>query len=603
MRMPSKAQFEAINHVNGPAILIAGPGSGKTFTIVQRLKYLIDKKNIPPNQILVVTFSKAAAKEMHDRFISDTNEYAVNFGTFHSLAYNILKSSFKLRENDLINDNDKYIMLKQIIINHGYKDFVNREQIQVILDTISKYKNSKSYNNYSLTSFSEEISTEELNIIIKEFDEFKKESNKFDFDDMILSCLTNLKKNADILNIYQNKYKYILVDEFQDINIPQYELIKLLSKPLNNIFVVGDDDQSIYMFRGAYSQIMKQFLNDYPDAKSIYLTENYRSGEEIVYLASKIISKNMDRFNKNFMAINKGGNIFFNELSSRKDEEKYIIDIINGFTLEERKNTAIIVRTNMEASLYKNILKKNNLYDSDTIDNNIYKSFIFDDIVYFLKYIYEDNKRAYFIQFMNKPNKYIQRMSLINENVNENDIYHFYKNNIDMINIIKNFFNKLKLAQNMNCKNAILLFLNSIGYKGYIKDKSKNDIDYENNITIVNRIIALFEDYNKTINLDNFINSFKSYEVKKKDDFECDIKIITMHASKGLEFETVILPDINEGIIPSKNLSDEEINEERRLLYVAVTRAKKNLYIISNTERNRRLSRFLEGISFDNYIV
>ena len=240
MREPSRVQREAICHRDGPALLIAGPGSGKTFTLVNRIRNLIEREKIPPEEILVVTFSKAAAKEMQDRFLKESKEYGVHFGTFHSLAYYILKTSFGVNNSSLLSDAEKRNMLSQVLKNNGYSELCNIDFLSGLIGQISKCKNSSEYEQLNIESTNENISKEELNGIIHQFLLFTEEMGKMDFDDMILKSLNKLEKNEDILAEYRNKFKYILVDEFQDINMPQYKLIKLLSCPNNNLFVVGD---------------------------------------------------------------------------------------------------------------------------------------------------------------------------------------------------------------------------------------------------------------------------------------------------------------------------------------------------------------------------
>lgn len=595
--MPSNTQLTAIRHINGPAMVIAGPGSGKTFTIVQRLKYLIYEAKIKPENILVVTFSKAAAKEMADRFYEEVNVIGIHFGTFHSVAYNILKKSFNFNSDSLITNLEKIKLLTQLLKNYGLNDICNEENIINILNGISKHKNSYEYKNLINKSFIEEISDELFIKIISDYEEFKHQMNKLDFDDMIINCINSLNRNTEILKELNNEYQYILVDEFQDINYPQFELIKMLSKPLNNLFVVGDDDQSIYKFRGSDSHIMNQFIYEYPDIKKIFLTENYRCGKNIVEFANKIIVKNDDRFRKEFVPKVEGGNIIFNSFLSRKAEEDYVLKILNSMNETKRQNTALILRTNLEVNLYRQLLINNKLINKQNKqDKNIKESFIMKDIYNFLLFIYDGFKRENFLVFMNKPNKYIQRSALLNEAVIKEDLIRYYKSNKDMLYEIEKFFDKLKLASSMNPKLAISLFVNSIGYGKYIKDISKSKQDYELNLKILNEVTDIFSNYRLKDNIKEFYDSISAVEDVKKIDNNDEINIITMHSAKGLEFETVILPDINEGVIPPKNCTLSQISEERRLLYVAVTRAKKDLYILSNAERNRKISRFVHGI-------
>lgn len=600
MSVPSKAQSEAISHVNGPAILIAGPGSGKTFTVVQRISYLIQSKGIPPDHILVVTFSKAAAKEMQSRFQNETNVYDCHFGTFHSLAYYILRTSFGFSNSSLITENEKQNMMSQIFKNHGFSSFCNLEFLSDILDQLSRNKNSDSYENLNLTSHFEDISKEELILMTKEYQQFLLQMGRIDFDDMILNCLEKLRKNRDVLTEYQKRFEYILVDEFQDINKPQYDLIRLLSLPSNNLFVVGDDDQAIYRFRGSTPGIMKQFTNDFPNTKIIFLTDNYRSGKNIIEKASKVISKNKTRYEKNFNPVKDGGMVLYQNYDSRDMEEKEIVKLIKGFSLEEQKNTAIIVRTNREVALFSQVLKRSNINIRESVNRkkSIFQTFVMEDIISFLQFVFEGRLREKFLNIMNKPNRYFQRIAIRNQIVQKKDLMEYYEKNNDMKIVIEDYFKKVELAAKMPPHLAVSIFRKAIGYDNYLKEISSGNEDFEENIKIVTEIEYLFKKYDGSITVKEFIDLCdKEKDSKQSNRIEIEgVNIITMHTAKGLEYDNVFIPDVNEGIIPSSRVSADYIEEERRLLYVAMTRARNRLYISSTNERNREISRFIKGI-------
>lgn len=600
MKEPSKAQSEAIYHVDGPAILVAGPGSGKTFTIVQRISYLIQKKGIPPDNILVVTFSKAAAKEMQSRFQNETNIYDCHFGTFHSIAYYILRTSFSFSNSSLITDNEKLKIISQVFKNHGFSNICNLEFLNDILDQLSKCKNSDSYQNLNLSFNSEEFSKEELIKITEEYQQFILQMGKLDFDDMILNCLSKLRKNREALTEYQNKFLYVLVDEFQDINKPQYDLIRLLSAPQNNLFVVGDDDQAIYRFRGSTPGVMKQFISDYPKAKTIFLTDNYRSGKNIVNFADNIISRSKSRYDKKFNPIKEGGIVSYKLFESRYCEEREIITILKGFKQNEQLNTAIIVRTNREVTLFSQALKKEGLNVRENVikKKSIFQSFVMEDIKTFLQFIYEGRKRDKFLNIMNKPNRYFQRIAIVNETVNKEELIQFYMKNNEMMNTVEDYFKKIELSAKMPSYLAISIFRKSIGYDRYLNEISQNKEDFENLKLVADEIENVFKSYDKNISINEFIDEMNNRnvtDISKKTTVE-GIHIITMHTAKGLEYDNVIVPDVNEGIIPSSRVSSEYIEEERRLLYVAVTRARNRLFIFSTNERNREISRFIKGL-------
>lgn len=596
----NNSQLEAIKHIRGPAQIIAGPGSGKTFTIIQRILYLINNCSVDPHQILVVTFSNKAAKEMYDRFNKATCKYGVHFGTFHSLGYQILKESFNFKSNKLLTDFDKRKILSIILKNNGFYELDSFDSIDDILSIFSKCKNNMNQdmqlvyngNSYDLSSIFAEYLT--LNV----------EQMNIDFDDMILMTLDKLRQNKNILSKYMNTFKYIMIDEFQDINLPQYELIKLFLNEDNNIFVVGDDDQSIYGFRGSDSSIMNQFLDDFINVKQIYMTDNFRSGKEIVSFASKVIQENKYRFLKSFYPVREGGLVDIISVDSRKNEEAKILNILKSFSEEELNDTAIIVRTNIEAKLFEGILINKNikLRAKSKKKYNVVNSQIFDDYLSFLKFIYEGRKREDFIKIMNKPNRYIRRDALLTNTVSYEDLLTYYKNNCTLSNEIRKIFKLYDLASNMSTSLAISIFRKSLGYDKYLESEFNN---YDELIKLSDYIEELFSEYRKGMNLNEFVKKLSkdtfSSNVSKEDYRNTQsiedyggVHILTMHASKGLEFRNVILPDINEGVIPPKRIDSNLIEEERRLLYVAITRAKEKLYIISNTERNRRISRFID---------
>lgn len=617
MKQPSQSQREAINHKDGPALLIAGPGSGKTFTIVQRIINLIEKENIPPNQILVLTFSKAAASQMHDRFKVESGNLDVHFGTFHSLAYFILKKSFSFKENNLIFDFEKRRMLSQILKNHGLDELCSTENLQFSIDSISKQKNSSNYNQISISLGTDDISNNILQSVLDEYFEFLKEKGKLDFDDMILRCIELLKNNNQILIQYQNQFKYILVDEFQDINIPQYDLVKLISYPDNNLMCVGDDDQAIYGFRGSTPGIMNIFDKDYPGNKHIYLTENYRSGENIVKLAENIISDNKIRFSKSYIPVNPSGKIYSVICETHISQNEYILSFLNGLSKEELADTAILVRTNRDVSVYSKLLSQNRIRINQSQPKNISikDSFIFDDIRAYLKFIYEGQRRSDFLLIMNKPERYIQRAAVFNENVSLETLKQYYAQNKDMLQSLDSFFRLIHLAGKMDTFYALNIIRKNLGYEKYIRAVSKSEEEYEQNMNILIKVTDLFKNYSKTVSVEEYINSTKldkssdsssnsnsNTNPDEEGSLQYGVKVMTMHTSKGLEFENVIIPDANEGILPEKGVTGNELEESRRLFFVAVTRAKKCLCILATKERNRDISRFIKNkIKFENY--
>ena len=350
-RKSNANQEKAINFKDGSCLVLSGPGSGKTFVLTNRVLTLITRYKVDPSNILVITFTKAAASEMEERFNKLANEFSINliskpnFGTFHSIFFDILREGFDYKHDRTIKKSDANKFLTNII-NDKMKLNLNQEIISSVLKDISIYKLSK--------ESGEEFIPRSLSIskflkVYNEFDKLMFDKKKLGFSDMIGMCQKLLLENKEVLKYYQRKFKYILIDEFQDINKSQYDIIKLICKS-KNIFVVGDDDQSIYAFRGSSPGIMKSFLKDYRSSKVINLDINYRSVDNIVRHSRKLIERNIDRFNKDLVANNKNiGKFTVKGFIDSRDENKYIINCIQqyiklGISLD---NIAILYRTNV----------------------------------------------------------------------------------------------------------------------------------------------------------------------------------------------------------------------------------------------------------------
>ena len=598
MKEPSKIQRQAITHNQGPALVCAGPGSGKTFTVIQRILHLINHCHVRSDKILVITYTKAAAKEMKERFEAESTHTGVHFGTFHSICYNILKQSGKSGGNSLISEVNKRNLLHIILNNLGMSSKSSHEFLDVLLKRISKMKNVPAQCMEECTEFS----YEEVKKIKEEYDNYLKEQNLLDFDDMITNCLKLLTENEIICKKYQQMFKYILVDEFQDINRPQYEVIKLLTAPENNIFAVGDDDQTIYGFRGAYPDIMQQFLMDFPEGIQIMLTENYRSKREIVRLAEKMISQNQMRFIKEFHPINNGGKIILSCFETRKEEEAQMIKELSMSMLEDLCNTAVLVRTNREGIQYRELFKaegisvKGNCIAKD----DIFHSFIMEDIAAFMSYLFCGKKRCDFIRFMNKPNRFFARAALPCEEVRQEHMEQYYIRNQEMCQLVRQFFEQLIIGEKLGAVLAVTFFRKTLGYDNYLQEISKDYRKVQELCRQADKIQKIFTTYKTGMTVGNFLKLMEEkFAVGTPNKTqEKGLNILTRHSAKGLEFYRVYLPDVNEGIIPGKEIKTEkEHEEERRLLYVAITRAKNELYLYYTKERNRKLSRYLEGIT------
>lgn len=625
LKIPGKAQEQAIKHLSGPAQVIAGPGSGKTFTIIQRILYLITHHRIPPEKILVVTYTKAAANEMKERYLdaihskrsSDCHGIIwdnVNFGTFHSVCYNILRRSGGLKAASLIKENDKRKLFSVLAANRGLDCACDYDSITRLQNIISRMKNtgpddSEDFAHENVTKDNNieanmEFSYEDIVSIGFEYDKYLREQGFLDFDDMITRCLTLLTSNRMVCHKYQQIFQYILVDEFQDINFLQYRILKLLAAPENNLLVVGDDDQSIYGFRGASPGMMKRFVEEYQSCKQIFLTDNYRCKEQIVNLAGKMISRNVHRFEKEFHALQKGGVITSLCFDTRKEEEMQLLSNLSSFSADSLESTAIIVRTNLEVTQYSELLRQDGIFvkGEKIKDSDLFHGFIMEDIISFLAYLYEGNKRSDFIKFMNKPNRFISRTALISEKVTENTLKPYYAQNSAMLSQLHLLFGRLKIAAGLSPNLAVSFFRKTLGYDAYLYQKAADYKTGRRWIAQADKIQTFFTQYKqfKTgISVKSFVEQLCMAQAEGRTQIEKvkGVSVLTMHGAKGLEFNRVFLPDVNEGIIPGKECqSPTALEEERRLLYVAITRARDELFIYYTKERARKLSRFLEGL-------
>ncbi|MCM1125032.1 MAG: ATP-dependent helicase [Lachnospiraceae bacterium] len=613
MKTPSNQQKSAIMHLSGPAQVIAGPGSGKTYTIIQRILYLVQKCQIDPGKILVITYTKAAAEEMRNRFrlavsqnrkdfVQSDNDSLisyerVHFGTFHSICFQILRQSGK-NALSLISESKKRELVRHLMINYGQEgqDGCDNlyDAVSEILNKISREKNRK--------TVPKEQDTEKYLKIKNQYEQYLQEQNLLDFDDMIVKCLELLNREPAILKNYQMQFEYILADEFQDINYPQYQILKLLAAPQNHLFVVGDDDQAIYGFRGAAPEIMKQFLADYPEGVSLMLTENYRSGSPIVSLAKEMIRQNKDRFDKQFYPMKEEGTVALKCFESRRREEEHLLLQLKSLTDAELNRTALILRTNIEAQQYQELLCMSGVpvMGRKTEGTRLYDSFVLRDITAFLAFIYNGKKRSDFLGFMNKPNRFLLREAFPEDTVSFANFKHYYARNPEMLKKMEIFWRQLTLAGGLSGKLAVSLFRGALGYDRYLEEKEGTPAQKRQWLSFAEQAEELFQEYAPGTDIQQFLRKREEKDsVSDRTDAVSreGVRICTMHGSKGLEFERVFLPDVNEGVIPGKRCTArEDLEEERRLLYVAITRAEKELEIYYTKERGRTISRYLRGL-------
>lgn len=604
------SQKAAIDHLNGPMQVLAGPGSGKTLVITRRAKKLIEDYDVNPANILVITFTRLAALEMEERFtlLNNGQKLPVVFGTFHSIYFRILKYAYNYNANNILREELKRDYIKEIIEKNNLDFDDEKDFITNIISEISSVKGDMiDLEHYYSINCSKDIFVK----IYNEYENRLSRSNLIDFDDMLILCYELLVARKDILAIWQNKYKYILIDEFQDINRVQYEIIRLIASPLNNLFIVGDDDQSIYRFRGAKPEIMINFKNDYPNTKNILLDVNYRSTNQIINAAKSLIKNNKTRFEKDIRGFNREGDTNDIRLfKTQKDENKYIVEKIKEYLKNntQPKDIAILYRTNTGArNIIANLMADNiPFHVKDTIPN-IYDHWIAKNILTYIKVAIGDNSRSSFLNIMNKPKRYISRESLNNVTISFSALKGVYSDKSWMIDRIEKLEYDLKLLAKMNPFSAINYIRSGIEYDEYLKEYAQyRKLNLEDLYDVLDELQEGSKDF-KTFS--DWFRHIEDYSIELgeklsvKNERHNSVEISTMHSSKGLEYKIVFIPDANEGISPhNKALTNEDLEEERRLFYVAVTRAKEKLHIYSIKEfhnKDLNVSRYVGEIMCD----
>ena len=602
------AQLQAVQHTTGPAMILAGPGSGKTTVIAHRLKYLIEEYGADPSGILVITFTRAAAIEMQYRFtkITDSSYPEVSFGTFHSIFYQIIRNSNICRNSNLtiVNESFKYEMIRDILSHLRSKGIISSdehqdglESISDIISEISRIKNTGKNPDEASKSLA---LSKCFSDIYKLYNSRLKEFSKIDFDDMIIRCYEILNSDRNILDFWRDKYKFILIDEYQDINPMQYRVIKLLSEGRDNVFAVGDDDQSIYGFRGSDPGIMLDFPNSFGDkaVQVINLNINYRCGKIILDNSRLLIAENKERFEKELRSFDGAGSgsVVARRYESRQKQYEQIALFLKKHE-EELGNIAILFRTNSEALALSAVLGTfgipNNL---DTGNKAIYEDEAVKLCLDYLAFAYEGHKRSDFFKIMNHPMRYISRESAPKDVVNERDVTGYYRGNKQRTAAVKELFRHLNMIEHLRPSLSVRYIRRSIGidklYPGStdaLDEFEKETSFYENTVKMLREIREKADSSKDRIK-----------EQRAKAARGNVVKLLTMHASKGLEFDIVWIPDLNEGIIPSRNATScKETEEERRMLYVAMTRAKKALimsYITGSKENPMLPTRFIRPI-------
>lgn len=604
MEQFSNSQIQAIHHGDGPMMVLAGPGSGKTLVITHRVKNLIEEYGISPGNILVITFTRAAAVEMQERFekLTGNQKAPVSFGTFHAVFFKILKYAYNYSSENILREEMKYRIIRDIVdkLQLEYED--ENEFISGILGEISCVKGDMiSIEHYYSQSCSDSV----FKNIYRKYNDKLRNLNKVDFDDMLVMCYELLSGRRDILQAWQNKYRYILIDEFQDINRVQYEVIKLLTGANKNIFIVGDDDQSIYGFRGAKPEIMLNFENDFPGTIPIVLEENYRSVEKIVEASTRLISVNSKRFFKEIHGVReKGDQVDIRNFKSHADEGKYIVDLIRKYVTVgvDLSDIAIICRTNMGPGfMVQKLMEYNIAFKMKDAIPNIYDHWVSKNIISYIRIALGDRSRGEFLQIMNKPKRYISRDSLAGMEIDLEELKNQYKDREWMVERISRLQYDLDMISGLNPYSAISYIYNAVGYKEYLKEYAEyrriNPQELYDVVFEMQELAKPFSTYQEWFDHMKLYAEQLEKQSKNIMNQREGVEIVTMHGSKGLQYKIVIIPDVNEKITPHKKaILDDDIEEERRVFYVAMTRAMDKLHILSVDElygKKVEISRFV----------
>ncbi len=589
-------QKEAVLHKEGPLLILAGAGSGKTRVLTTKIAYLIKEYDVDARNILAITFTNKAAKEMKTRIEELIGKTSIQASTFHSFGVKILKENCEklgYKSNFIILDSDDSLTLVKKIL----KDFnldPKRFSPYMIRNKISSNKNELIMpDDYKKFVYNEEDDV--VYKVYKKYQEILKQNNSLDFDDLLILPIALFKKNPDVLAYYQDRYRYIFIDEYQDTNYAQYLLTKMISAKYHNICVVGDNDQSIYAFRGANYKNILNFKKDYPDCKVVMLEQNYRSTKTILNAANSVIKNNKERKDKNLWSLKESNEkITYYKAADETDEVHYILKKVKELVASgvSYQDMAILYRTNAQSRVFEQELLKQN------IPYRIIGSFYFysrkeiKDLLAYMRLVYNPDDDLSLLRVINTPKRGIGNKTLRSLE-EEASLYH--TSLFQAINSGKELAFKeliLTLQQDLE-KMTLTEFVDNILEKTGMRRALKEEKTLEADIRLeyleeFKSVTKMFESRVGEISLADFLLEISL--VADSEEYKDDpnrLTLMTVHAVKGLEFSYVFLAGLEEGIFPHRNSMDTlaELEEERRLMYVAITRAKDKLFITSAKKR------------------
>ena len=604
------AQQKAVCHETGPMLVLAGPGSGKTTVLLCRISRLLERGLAKPQEILALTFSKAAAEEMKTRFENLNGASGVSFGTFHSIFFRILRSRYGWNVEQIFQEEERRSILRNSIEAEKWDIPDLEEYISQFFSQLSLMNSElEQPNRFTPTG----MPVEEFRKLYRAYEGYKERHEKLDFDDMLTQCYQLLREDAAVREYWQRKYKFILVDEFQDVNQAQFACLQILAEKHQNLFVVGDDDQSIYAFRGARPDFLLHFSTLYPAAKKVTLNTNYRSTERIVNLAERVIDNNEVRFVKNMKGIGEAGDkVTFFLAEDAAKEAAHIAEKIGRLLDEGMPLTeiAVIYRTNLQGGAFARELYKRGIpYDLRDNSGNVYEHWVAKDLLAYLLLAENEESDSALRRILNKPKRYIGKDLLAEAEAMP-------------YTLLRSFFvcPSLKGWQEENLENlridlnqirkripydALKYIRKVIGYDEYLEEFAA----YRRTSAQVLQEIAdeIMETAKDCADVRSFREQLERLSLqmkeqsRKKGQKRNGVALMTMHGAKGLEFRAVFLPSLVEGIVPHEKGMDT-VAEERRLFYVAMTRASEKLClsaILQRYEKERKPSRFLAEMGLD----
>lgn len=589
----NKEQQQAVSHKNGALLVLAGPGSGKTSVITHRTKKLITDDQVTPSSILVVTFTKAAARQMRERFLKLIGESktGVTFGTFHGIFYGILRQAYGITSKNIASEEECYQILRDLLQKTSMDVEDENELLESLRREISTVKNGR----IPLTHYySASCPDEEFRRMYQGYEKRLHSRKLLDFDDLQVYCYQLFQKHPEILQAWQKKFRYILIDEFQDVNQLQYDIIKLLALPENNLFLVGDDDQSIYRFRGAKPEIMLHVPNDYPGMQQVILQQNYRCSGEIVKKSQNLIRWNDARFEKELRTDNPlGKKIEIRSFANEMEETAWLArqiqkDLQDGCSYSE---IAVLFRTNMGSRMtVERMMEYNVPFTMRDVLPNLYEHWIAKNMVSYMKLAMGGRDRKDFLSVMNRPNRYISREACYEREMVFEILYQYYEEKEWMCDRIEKFEHDLKMMKQMTPYAAINYIRFAIGYDTYLKEYAQyRRIKVEELLDILQEIQESAKGYQTFQAWFDYMEAYKEKLQEQADKIRLQtdaITISTLHSVKGLEYDCVYILDVNEGSMPyHKAVLTEELEEERRMFYVGMTRARKELHLYHIQER------------------